>query len=443
AGEALAGLGRALDEARAERERLRGEYDQARARLQGSEGYGEQAQLDELAGRDRDRLLQLKTELLREIGHVRERFREVDKLGLPTVDATALANAREAWDAWYEALAALPADAILPWTPEALHSQAKAALSAAAPLVAAVEGHARGRHAALEQARDRLASARHNLKRLAAGQAELNPEAVRLMHYLREEGIAVQPVCDLVRVTDPAWQPAIEAYLRGNVEALLIAEKDEERAVKLYRSLRDARSVYGVKLALSSQARGGRGAEPVAGSVAALHGGDNAEALAFLRRQLGELRCVDTEAELVRSRQGLARDGLLAKGGSIERLRLPAAAELKIGASSSRERARALREDAEAAEADVRSLEPELKRVDDCQRGMARMADPEGLAHALHAQVLEHRQVEARYRSEQDGREAALDPDLLRMSERVAALKLESDRAEALVERLISEETLA
>jgi hypothetical protein len=57
--------------------------------------------------------------------------------------------------------------------------------------------------------------------------------------------------------------------------------------------------------------------------------------------------------------------------------------------------------------------------------------------------VLEHRQVEARYRSDQDQREAALDPDLLRMSERVAALKQESDAAEALVERLISEETLA
>src|SRR5690606_15776009 len=160
---------------------------------------------------------------------------------------------------------------------------------------------------------------------------------------------APQPASDLVPATAPAGNTALEAYLRGNVEALLIAEKDEERAVKLYRSLRDARSVYGVKLALSSKARGARSAAPAAGSVAALLDGDNADALAFLRRQVGELHCVDTEAELIRSRQGLTRDGLLAKGGSIERLRLPAAAELKIGASSSRERARALRGDVEAA----------------------------------------------------------------------------------------------
>src|SRR5690606_10539574 len=310
-------------------------------------------------------------------------------------------------------------------------------------VVRAAAGRARARRAACGRGAARPDSARHNLKRLAAGQAELHPDAVRLMNYLRDEGIVAQPVCDLVRVVDPAWQPAIEAYLRSNVEALLVAAQDEERAVKLYRSLRDGRAVYGVKLALASQARGARSATPDAGSVAALLDGDNADALAFLRRQLGELRRVETEAELVRSRQALARDGLLAKGGSIERLRLPAAADLRIGASSSRERARALREDVEAAEADLRRIEPELRRAEACQRGMARLAEPEELAQALHARVLEHEQVESRYRSGQDSREAARDPDLLRMSERVAALKQALDAGESRVEGLISAEALA
>src|SRR5690606_16661556 len=244
AAEALASLGRDLAAARAGRGQLRDEHAHALALLQGREGYGEQAQLDELAGRDRDRLQQLKTALLREIAAVRERYRDTGRLGLPGVDAIALANAGAPWEAWHEALAALPGDAALPWTPAQLHAQAKAALAAAAPLVDAVDGHARGRHAAFEQARDRLESARHNLKRLAAGQAELHPDAVRLMNYLRDEGIVAQPVCDLVRVVDPAWQPAIEAYLRSNVEALLVAAQDEERAVKLYRSLRDGRAAH-------------------------------------------------------------------------------------------------------------------------------------------------------------------------------------------------------
>ena len=444
--EATAGLAatqRALADARVQRESLRAEHGRAQALLQGSEGYGGQAQLDELASRDRDRLLQLRDGLLRDIVAVREQLAAVDRLGLPTVDGTVLARAQAAWTPLYDALAALEGDAALPWSPGQLHAQAQAAGAAAAPLVAAANGHARERHAARDAARDRLEAARHNLKRLNAGQAELGADAVRLMNYLHDEGIAARPVCDLVRVANPGWQPAIEAYLRSNVEALLVAEADEARATKLYRSLRDGRAVYGVKLALSSHARAAHGAEPAAGSVAALLEGDSPEALAFLRRQLGELRCVDTEAELLRSRQGLARDGLLARGGSIERLRLPAAVDLKIGASSSRERARVLREDAQAAEDALRRIEPELKRAEACVRGLARLADPDELAQALHDRALEHRQVEGRYRSSRENREAALDPDLLRMSERVAALKRELDEGEARVEGLISAAALA
>lgn len=441
--EALASTGRLLAEARAERQALRGEHAGAQAQLQGSHGYGTQAQLDEVAARDRDAMVQLRNGLLREVDTVREQLEAVGKLGLPTVDGTLLANAQAAWVAVYERLAALPGDAALPWGPEQLHAQAIAALAAAAPLVAAVDGHARERHAAHEAARERLEAATLNQQRLAAGQSELNPEAARLLNYLRDAGIAARPVCDLVRVVDPTWQPAIEAYLRGNVEALLIAERDEERAVKLYRSLRDGRAVYGVKLALASHARASRNAAPAADSVASLLDGDNADALAFLRRQLGELRCVDSEAELVRSRHGLARDGLLAKGGSIERLRLPAAAELKIGASSSRERARLLREDVQAAAEELRRLEPQLRRAEACQRGMARLAEPDQLAELLHDRALEHRKVESRYRSGQESRQAALDPDLLRMSERAGALKRQLDELEIRVEGLISTEALA
>ncbi|TCO39900.1 SbcC/MukB-like Walker B domain-containing protein [Dokdonella fugitiva] len=434
---------RALEEARGARDLARDEHAQANARLQGSHGYGEQAQLDALAERDKERLAQVKKDLLREIVFVRERLREAGRLALPTIDAAMLANAQATWDAWYDALAALPGDAPLPWTPETMHAQAHAALAAAAPIVAAVDGHARERHAAMDKAQDRLRAARQNHKRLAAGQAELNPEAVRLMGYLHDAGIEAKPVCDLVRVKDLAWQPAIEAYLRSNTEALLVPVQHEERAVQLYRSLQGGRSVYGVKLALASQARANQASTPAPDSVAALLAGDDADALAFLRRQLGELRCVDTEAELVRSRQGLTRDGVLAKGGSIERLRLPVAADLKIGATDNRARARALREDIDAAEAELRRLEPEVRRADDCQRGLAQLADPDATARALHQRALEHQQVAQRYRNALDDREATLDPDLLRLAERVRELHERAGESERAVERLVGEEALA
>lgn len=417
----LADTRRALGEASSEQAAIEDAHAQAQARLQGSAGYGEQAQIDELAGRDRGELARLKRELTRSVGMVREQWQAAARLDLPALDAAALAQAQAAWQRWYDALAALPVDAELPWQPAALFAEAQQALIGAQPLIDAVDGHARALHASVDQAQGRLAAARQNQKRLAAGKAELHPDVVRLMHYLQDEGIEARPVCDLVRVRDPAWQGAIEAYLRGNVEALLIPAADEERAVKLYRALAGGRSVYGVKLALSSAAR--RAPEdPKPGSVAALLEGDNVEALAFLRRTLGELRCVDSEAELIAARNGLTRDGLLAKGGSIERRRLPAADELKVGASDNRARLRVLREDIEAAERELRELEPALRRVDACQRGLAPLADPDRIAQALHDAALEHRQVLRRYRDAQEGREAARNPDLLRASEQLREL---------------------
>ena len=445
----LASLKRALEEARGERDLARDQYQHANAALQGSHGYGEQARIEEISGRDRERLQQLKIELCREIGMVRDQLTGISGLALAHVDSTVLDTVSAPWSDWLAALSALDADADLPWAPEHLFERIRQALSAAAPLIEAVEQHARERHAAQESARERLASARNNHKRIAAGQSELGQDTSRLMSYLRDAGIDARPVCDLVQVTDKRWQPAIEAYLRSNVEALLIPAHDEERAVKLYRGLSGGRSVYGVKLALSSQARKTRNTEsrntdsPADGSVAALLEGVNPDALAFLRRQLGELRCVETEAELVRSRQGLTCDGLLARGGSIERLRLPAASDLKIGASDNRARLRVLHEDMEAATRELSQIEPQLKQVETCRRGLARLADADAMAHALHVRVLEHRQTWQRYRHARDSHQAAIDPDLLRLSEQVRALKEHAQRCETHVEALIGEEAVA
>ncbi|MGJ4802824.1 SbcC/MukB-like Walker B domain-containing protein [Luteimonas sp. SDU82] len=444
AGDALlAGLRRALDEARGERDLGRDELQRASVLLQGSAGYGEQSRFDEVSGRDLDRLRQLRGELLRETAQVRDQLRATAGLSLAPDIAAGAGDAAAHWSRWHDALAALEDAAPLPWTPERLYEDARAALQSAAPLIDAVERLAHAQREALDQARDRLDAARQNQKRIAAGQAELHPDTVRLMSYLREAGIDARPVCDLVQVVDKSWQAAIEGYLRSNVEALLIPEADEERATRLYRGLGGGRAVYGVKLALSSQARRGRAQAPAAGAVAALLDGVNAEALAFLRRQLGELQCVDSEAELVRSRQGLTRDGLLARGGSIERLRLPAGSELKIGASDNRARLRVLREDVEAAEREVQALEPVLRELDGHRRQLARLADADALAQALHARGLEYQQTRQRYRSALDSREVQHDPDLLRLSEQVRALKGALEASERRVEELIGEEAVA
>lgn len=413
---------RLLQQARADLDLLREDHEQARIRLQGSQGYGEQASLDELAARDREGLHKLKTGLMREIDQLRESFNALAKLGLPTVDPSLLASVQREWQGLFDALAVMEADAALPWVPEVLHDRLRRTLASAQPLLDAANAHARERHNAMAKAGERVRIAQQNRTRVDAGQAQLHQDTVRLMGYLRDEGIDAQPVCDLVQVKDGSWQAAMEAYLRSNIEALLIPAEDEERAAHLYRSLQGGRSVYGVKLALASHARRGRAQRPEADSVAAMLEGHNADALAFLRRQLGELRCVETEAELVRTRQGLTRDGLLAKGGSIERLRLPATSELKIGASDNRARLRALHGELEAALAEQRQLKPGVQLADACQQALSRVADPDALAQTLHGQALEHRQLQHRYRTAQQGRNAMLDPDLLRLGEQARNL---------------------
>lgn len=437
----LAGTRRELVEARGERDLTRAELERANAQLQGNAGYGEQSRFDEVALRDRERLTQLRTDLLREFAFVRDQLGAIGRLD--GVDAAALAAAQQPWAQWYDTLHSAAGDDDLPWPPEQFFGEIRHALLTAAPLIEQVEILCRRRHGELDQARARLHAARENQKRIAAGQAELSPDVVRLMNYLRDEGIDARPVCDLVKVTDPSWQRAIEAYLRGNVEALLIPVEHEEHATKLYRGLRDGRAVYGVKLALSSHARNARRDEPAAGSVAALLDGLNDDALAYLRRQFGELRCVDSETELLRARQGLTADGVLAKGGSIERLRLPAASELKIGASDNRDRLRVLRQDIDRAESELRQLEPLVRELNGHQRALSRLAQVDDAAQALHARVLEHREVSQRLRSERDSRAAALDPDLLRLAEQVRRLKDQRDGLETRVEALIGQEAVA
>lgn len=431
-----------LTQARSERDTARGEHERAQARLQGLRGYNEQASFDELARRDRVELTQLKKELLQQAGHVRDLLQRIGKLGLPSIAANLFEIATAPWQTLYAHIAGLQGDADLALAPEAVHAQVLRAVEALAPIANAVNAHARARHDALDTARQRAQAARRNQERLAAGQAELRADVVRLMSYLHDEGIEARPVCDLVRVVDPAWQPVIEAYLGKHVEALLVSSEHEERATRLYRSLQGGRAIYGVKLALSSHARARENDAP-AGSVAALLDGDNAAALAYLRRQLGDLRCVETEAEVVRIRQGLTRDGLLAKGGGVERFRLPAASELKIGASDNRERRRLLREEMETAEREAWALEPQWKAADACAAGLARIGTADEAAQALHGLVLRHREAEARFRSLRLGLAETADPDLLRFAEQVAALATQVRGFDARVEELIAVEAVA
>jgi len=428
-------IDRQLQQAHSDRETTQNEKEEAERRLRSSSGYGEQAGFEELSSRDREALTAIKRELMRPISDLQTRLKAATALNLPAFDAHQLRAATSEWDALFKELSELAADAALPWAPEDLHQKVSIALSALSPIRDAVDAHARQQQALLDQAKQRMQSARQNQNRLSAGQSELRDDVVRLQNYLQEAGIPAVPICDLVRIADPSWQSAIEAYLRSHVDALLIPAKHEQEAVGIYRSLPGHRSVYGVKLALSSHTRS-EDARAEAGTVGALIEGDHPDAVAYLRRQLGRMACADTEAELIRNRQALSRDGLVAKGGGIERLHLPTAAGLRIGATDNRERLRQLRQDLETAQRDLSKLEPTASKAHALHQGLSRFADTSAFATELHEAALRHREAEARYRARQASREALLNPDLIRLSEHASTLNKRWQDFDAQVQKL-------
>lgn len=443
--DAVGRTARALEQARSDRGSARQQAEEAHRRLQGTRGYNEQASFDEIAGRDREELAQIKRELMVNAGFVRDALARAATLELPGLDTGALTHAAAPWSALYRTLSGLAPDAELEFAPEALHAQLLDALNAAAPAMAMVVARAHALRSELDAARERGKLARANQTRLHAGQAELRPDVIRLRDRLQDAGIACRPVCDLVQVSDPAWQGAIEAYLRTHVDALLVPAEHEERAVKLYRQ---SAGIYGVKLALTSQARNPRGERhasadkrPADDRVAALLQGDE-DAVAYLRRQLGDLRCIETEAQVVRSAQGLTRDGLVTKGGGVDRLRLPTAAELKIGAQDNRERLKRLRDDIERADADIRRLDGAVKTLDDRIADWTRIGSAEHAARSVHDVLLRHREAAARYRSLREHQATMADPDLIRRSELARALDTRCGELDALVERLVGEDAI-
>lgn len=183
-------------------------------------------------------------------------------------------------------------------------------------------------------AKERLRTIGLGMERASTNRAQVSEPTARLIHEFAEHGLHPTPVCDLVKVTDPKWQPAIEAYLAKNVEAILLRDSvEEEKAFGIYQALQGKRSIYGVKIVRSERARPGQG-QPAADTVASLIQGSNQVAVAYLRGKLGNLKRANTAQEALGGERTLTLDGMLVGPGDFERLRLVPEADLQIGAGA-------------------------------------------------------------------------------------------------------------
>lgn len=203
---------------------------------------------------------------------------------------------------------------------------------------------------AQKAADEELASARENQDRIAKGKPPLEGPAQELKRRLAYAGIEATPVCDLVRINDPEWQPVIESYLgASNMQALLVDETDERKA---FRVAREAK-VYGAKVVLPSKFSSR--VSPRRGTVAALISGNSTAAVNYLRSKFGDTQCAETEDECFAHRSALTTDGMYLADGEMVRMKPTDPALFKIGPTSTTTRS--------SIATRIRELEGELERL--------------------------------------------------------------------------------
>jgi uncharacterized protein YPO0396 len=174
-----------------------------------------------------------------------------------------------------------------------------------------------------------LLDVRQNQERIAKGKPPLDGPAAALKRVLASAGVDAIPVCDLVRVDDPAWQPAIESYLgASNMQALLVDEADERKAFRVSRQA----GVYEAKVVMPSKFS--NRSSPRCGAVAELISGNSTAAVNYLRSKFGDTQQAETEDECFSHRLAMTKDGMLLADGEMVRKRPTDPALFKIGPTS-------------------------------------------------------------------------------------------------------------
>ena len=197
----------------------------------------------------------------------------------------------------------------------------------AAPVERLVENARREADAAAEQVKNMeariRATHRHGVR--------LGSDTSRAMERFEALGIEAVPVCSRIRISDPMWQAAIESYLMGHREALLVEEGRVDEAVSLLLRLNGAERLPHARVVQAYQLKDriGRHYEP--STVASLIDGSDAVAVAYLRAQLGPTVKVSSAAELRKHPRSMTADGGLSANFSTSTMRMLGPADFQLG----------------------------------------------------------------------------------------------------------------
>ena len=314
-----------------------------------------------------------------------------------------------------------------------------------------------------EKARDALRDARTAWERSQRGLTQLRQPVTALQRLLADAGIDAQPICDLVKIADPQWQPALEAYLGIHVDALLVPEARELDAIRLYKEHRDARSIFRVKLALPSRGRAwvARGGGKFA---AQLFEGDDKAAVRYLQGELGQLSLANSAEQLQAGAKAISSDGMVSSGGGVERMRVSARNELLIGRGDSDAQRQATQIAHDEAKAALDTANAQVKYIAPVEQRLSLFADIDSTYPKLESLFTAAAEGSRELQDLQDAliatqsdrlgslnanfeaaskRLADADADEKRLIEHKSTLASESHGAKARIDRLVERQGLA
>lgn len=163
-------------------------------------------------------------------------------------------------------------------------------------------------------------SMRARIQRLESGGSDLQQGTLRLIELLAEHGIEAVPMCDRVDVADEAWRDALEAFLGGHREALLVDPSQVREAIGLYRREGRRLGINGSRIVNTMKTDQWLG-RCSTGSLAEMVITDDQHAQAYINLRAGNVTRVDSEDDLLKHDRAITVDGMLATGGSVLRLR--------------------------------------------------------------------------------------------------------------------------
>jgi uncharacterized protein YPO0396 len=165
-----------------------------------------------------------------------------------------------------------------------------------------------------------LEDLRGRITRLERGESDLQPATQRLIALLAEHGIAAVPLCDRVDVADENWRGALESFLGGHREALLVDPDQVREAVGIYRREGKRLGIHGSRVVNTLKTAEWRDRRSV-GSLAEMAVSDDPHAVAYINQRAGNVLRVETEDDLLRHERAITADGMLATGGAVLRLK--------------------------------------------------------------------------------------------------------------------------